>query len=143
MPDFASALKAEILRLARKEVRQEIEGLRKTVAQHRSELAELKRRLAALEKASAHRPAAQPQATEAPEEGEGPKRFNAKGFASHRKRLGISAAEAGALIGVSAQTVYGWENGSSRPRRSQLAAIGAFRKMGKRQVKARLEQAEG
>jgi DNA-binding transcriptional regulator YiaG len=44
----------------------------------------------------------------------------------------------GALVGVSAQTVYNWEAGKSRPRQQQLAAIAAIRKLGKREAQARL-----
>jgi DNA-binding transcriptional regulator YiaG len=44
----------------------------------------------------------------------------------------------GALLGVSAQTVYNWEAGKARPRQQQLAAIAAVRKLGKRDVKAKL-----
>jgi DNA-binding transcriptional regulator YiaG len=46
----------------------------------------------------------------------------------------------GILLGVSAQTVYSWETGKSRPRQQQMAAIVAIRKMGKREVEARLDQ---
>ncbi len=141
MANFASALKAEVLRLARKEVRKEIEGLRKAAANHRGEIAELKRRLATLEKQGA-RPGGRSSAKASDSEAPGTAtsiRFNAKGFASHRKRLGLSAAEAGLLMGVSAQTVYGWEGGT-RPRRQHLDAVAAFRKLGKRQVKAQLAE---
>ena len=50
MPNIASVLREEIVRLARKEMRSEMEGLKKTSAQFRSEIAALKRRVAALEK---------------------------------------------------------------------------------------------
>lgn len=65
-------------------------------------------------------------------------RFRVAGFANLRKKLGLSAAEMGQLIGVSAQSVYHWEAGKTRPRASQLAAIAAVRKLGKREVAARL-----
>ncbi len=55
-----------------------------------------------------------------------------------RKKLGISAADMGKLIGVSGQSVYHWETGKTKPRASQLAAISAIRKMGKRAVAAKL-----
>jgi len=42
-------------------------------------------------------------------------------MASQRKRLGVSAAECGLLIGASAQSVYNWQEGKARPR----AAFGA------------------
>ena len=67
-------------------------------------------------------------------------RFSAKSVAAQRKRLGISAADFGKLIGVSGQTVYAWEQGVSRPRKAQLAAFVAIRGVGKTEAKARLEQ---
>jgi DNA-binding transcriptional regulator YiaG len=44
----------------------------------------------------------------------------------------------GILLGVSAQTVYHWEAGKSRPRQQQLIAIAALRKLGKRKALAQL-----
>jgi len=44
----------------------------------------------------------------------------------------------GKLLGVSAQSVYHWETGKTKPRVSQLAAIAAVRKLGKRAVAAKL-----
>jgi DNA-binding transcriptional regulator YiaG len=46
----------------------------------------------------------------------------------------------GKLLGVSAQSVYHWETGKSKPRKSQLLAISAVRKMGKRDVTAKLAE---
>ena len=43
MPNIASILKDEILRLARKEVRIEIEGLKNASAKYRSDISDLKR----------------------------------------------------------------------------------------------------
>ncbi len=67
-------------------------------------------------------------------------RFKPQGVRAQRTRLGLSAPEMGALVGVSAQTIYNWETGTSRPRAEQLAVIAVVRKMGKREVKARLDQ---
>lgn len=139
MPNIATVLKEEILRLARKELRRELEGLKKASSQYRSEIAALKRRAAALEKQAARLEKA--GANPAPaREGEATEkiRFSPKGLATHRNRLGLSAQEAGQLIGVSAQTIYNWEAGKSRPREGQLAAIAALRALGKRAARARL-----
>lgn len=65
-------------------------------------------------------------------------RFSAKGFTKLRQRLGLSAAAMGALLGVTAQSVYKWEDGKARPRATQLQAISAVRKMGKREAAAYL-----
>lgn len=140
MPNIASILKEEILRLARKEVRTEVAGLKKASAQYRSDIAELKRRLTASEKqlAQSEKKAAKKQAAPEGDESATKVRFSAKGFASQRKRLGLSAGELGALLGVSAQTVYNWEAEKSRPRQQHMAAIAEMRSLGKRGVKARL-----
>ena len=142
MPNFASTLKNEIVRLAKKEVRKEVEGLRKASAQYRSDIAALKRQVASLEKQQARIEKKAPKSVAVDSEGEaGAKyRFSAKRFAAQRTKLGLSAGDMGALIGVSAQTVYNWESEKSRPRQQQLAAIAVVRSMGKRQIKAQLEQ---
>lgn len=144
MSNFAAALKAEVLRLARKEVRRELEGLRKVSAQHRSDIIELKRQVAALGKQVVRLggKSARRSSESEGEEPAVPTRFSAKGFATHRKRLGLSAAEAGLLIGVSTPTIYGWEGGT-KPRQSQMAPIAAFRRMGKREANARLTEMAG
>jgi len=59
-------------------------------------------------------------------------------MAANRKRLGLSAADFGLLIGASGQSVYAWEAGKTRPNADSLAAIAALRGIGKRAVEARL-----
>ncbi len=149
MPNIASVLREEILRLSRKEHRSQNAATRKSAAQHRRDIAALKREVAALKRQVASlmkrgsvRAAASMDAAAVP----GAKlRFVAKGLRSHRARLELSAGEFGKLVGVSAQSVYAWESGKTTPKRDQLAKIAAVRRMGKRDVMARLEQgsAEG
>ena len=144
MPNIANVLKAEITRLARKEVRDEVDGLRKTSAAQRSEIAVLKRRLHALESAikrlSAAQPVADPPrvATVADDESGRGLRFRAAGMAANRKRLGLSAADFGLLVGATGQSVYAWESGNAKPRQQAVAAIAALRGVGKREVADRL-----
>lgn len=140
MPNFASVLKDEIVRLAKKEVRREVEGLKKASAQYRSEIAGLKRRVAELEKQQGRieKQGTRKVATEVAGEGTTRLRFSAKRLAAQRQKLGLTAADMGSLVGVSAQTIYNWEAEKSRPRQQQLAAIAALRGMGKRQAKAQL-----
>jgi DNA-binding transcriptional regulator YiaG len=140
MPNIASALKDEIVRLARKEVRKEVEGIRKASVQYRSDIAGLKRRVAELEKLHSRlekKSSREAEPKVSSEEG-GRVRFSAKGLAAHRQRLALSAADLGSLMGVSAQTVYNWEAGKTKPRPQQLAAVAALRKLGKREAKAQL-----
>ena len=141
MPNIAAILKEEIVRLARKELRTELERFKKASSQYRSDIAELKRRAAALEKQQARLAKKDSGKVESQEEtSESTRfRFSAKRLAAQRQKLGLSAADMGALLGVSAQSIYHWEAGKTRPRQQQLAAIAALRKLGKREAKARLE----
>lgn len=144
MPNIASLLKAEILRLARKEVRNELESLKKALSNSRSEITQLKRRTDQLEKLQT-RVSKQVLGRPTPpksEESTTGIRFSAKRFAAQRQKLGLSAADMGLLLGVSGQSIYHWEAEKSRPRQAQLAAIAALRKIGKREAKRRLEQLE-
>ena len=127
------------------------EGLKKTVASQRAEIAGLKRRIQALE-AAVKRLAkthdagpARPRAVAPGDAGEPDAsglRFRAGGMAANRKRLGLSAADFGLLVGATGQSVYAWESGKARPRADALAAIAALRGIGKREVEARLAAAK-
>lgn len=140
MPNIASVLKDEIARVARKEMRAETQHLKKASAQYRSTIAALKRRLATLEKQVARlgRTGRRTAVAAPPEDAAIKLRFSAKGLIAQRRRLGLSAPQAAALLGVSAQSIYKWEEGKTRPRASQLPAIAALRSMGKKQAAQRL-----
>jgi DNA-binding transcriptional regulator YiaG len=142
MSNVASVLKEEIARVARKEIRREIASLKKASTAYRSEIAALKKRAIDLERqlrqlgktTERSAPAAAnedsvPQGT----------RFSAKSMASQRRRLGLSAAECGLLIGASAQSIYNWEEGKVRPHAQHLPAIFALRNLGRRQANEILE----
>ncbi|MDO8278934.1 MAG: helix-turn-helix transcriptional regulator [Burkholderiaceae bacterium] len=145
MPNIASVLKDEIARVARKEMRAETQRLKKASAQYRSTIATLKRRLAALEKQVARLgKTGRRAAVAAPAESDAIRvRFSAKGLIALRRRLGLSAPQAATLLGVSAQSIYKWEDGKNRPRASQLPAIASLRSMGKKQAAARLSAIAG
>jgi len=141
MPNIATVLKSEIARLARKEVRAEIEGLKKSLASHRSEIAALKARVVALEKAQRRAAKAEGPAKAAPADDDAASaiRFSAKGLAAQRKRLGLSVEDCARLLGASGMSIYKWEAGKAKPRASFLPAIGELRRMGKKGVAARLQ----
>lgn len=146
MSNIATLLKNEIARIARKEVRAELESLRKAVTSHRSSIAELKRSNQALEqelrrvrKSGGTRGSAAP-AAESAEEPKSRLRFSAKGLATQRQRLGLSAHDYGLLLGVSGQSIYKWEDGAAIPRARHLTDIAALRTIGKKEARARLEQ---
>ena len=141
MTNFAAQLKAEISRIAKKEIRSETKQLKKASVSYRSEIAALKRRLSELEKAlsKAKKVSAKPANSVNAEPSES-LRFRPSGFATLRKKLGLSAEQMGKLVGVSAQSVYHWEAGKSKPRASQMPAIAQVRKIGKRGATARLAE---
>jgi DNA-binding transcriptional regulator YiaG len=138
------SLKEEIRRLARKEARAEFSGTKRAAAQHRREIAALKRQVAAcrrqLDRIEAML-ARDPAGGERREVAEPQNRFSSRSVRAQRRRLRFSAADYGRLIGVSAQTVYQWEQGKSRPRRSQFAQLIALRSIGRREALARLAHA--
>jgi len=142
MPNIASILKAEITRLARKEVRAATEQLRKLVVAHRSEIAALKRRTHGLEQELRRLRKGTRAAVERVEQPETDStagqhtRFSAKSLASQRRRLNLSAHDVGVLIGASGQSVYNWEAGKARPRPSHIPAIAALRALGKKDAMA-------
>ena len=139
MPNIASLLKEEITRLARKELKANTESLKKAVSSYRSEIAALKRRVDTLERQAKKTARVVSRVQPEPPESDVKHRFSAAGLATHRQRLGLSAADYGKLLGVSALSVYKWEAGQVRPRASYLPAIAAVRSMGKREATARLE----
>jgi len=57
---------------------------------------------------------------------------------SQRRRLGLSAADCGLLVGTTAQSIYNWESGKVRPRARHLAAIAALRTLGRKDAQAHL-----
>src|SRR3954447_3073720 len=140
MPNIASALKTEISRLARKELRVETDGSKKAIASYRHQLAEMKRRVQALEREVAKLRKQEGKSQPKEEAESSPSlRFRPDGFAKHRQRLGLSAKDMGLLLNASALSVYKWEQGHARPRAKHLGAIAAVRKIGKREAQQRLE----
>jgi DNA-binding transcriptional regulator YiaG len=141
MPNVATVLKSEISRVARKEVKSGITPLRKAVSTYRTEIAALKRRTQAVEQllrrlANGHmKEAPGADVEQVPERF----RFSAKGLASQRQRLGLSAEQCGRLLGASSQSVYNWEQGKTRPLARHLPAIAALRGLSRKDATARLQ----
>jgi DNA-binding transcriptional regulator YiaG len=141
MPNFSSLFKEEVTRLARRQVRQEVESLKKASGQYRRDIAALKREVARLGRQAARGERVRSAAAETPDSASGTKvRFVAKGLKSQRERLGLSAAEYAKLAQVSQQSIYNWESGSTRPRAEQIAVLASLRVLGRKAARARLEQ---
>lgn len=143
MPNLATVLRDELIRVAKKEVRRETTTLRKAATLHRSDSAALKRRIAALERQVARLLARSPASASEKESGlpQAPSkfRFSAKGLRAQRKRLGLSQEELGLLVGVSAMSVYNWEGGA-HPHPKRMEAIAALKQLGKADARAIVEK---
>ncbi len=140
MPNLIHALRNEITRLAKKEIKSQITALRAASIRYRREIAELKRGTRDLEKRLAHieqQERRRVKKAPSPELAEG-RRFSARGLKSHRAKLGLSAADYGLLAGVSGQMIYIYERGEAKPRTAQLAKLVAARGLGKREALHRL-----
>ena len=148
MSTFATSLKSEIARVARKELKDELLSLRKSATAHRSEIAALKRDVKALMVAlrATQRALPKPEAAPTKDPGtssaRGPKssakEFDAAAFAALRQSFGITQAQMATLVEASPLSVYKWESGKVTPRAAQLERIQAVMKMGKRAVANRL-----
>src|SRR4051812_11615528 len=86
MPNINALFKSEVARLVRKEMRAELQAVKKATGAYRSEIAALKRRtqslekqLGRLQKTTARRESADPEDATEPSQS---LRFSAKGFAS-------------------------------------------------------------
>lgn len=136
MPNIASVIKDEITRLCKKELRSQLDPVRSASARYRSDIADLKRRLVALERQNQKLQKQIPAPAEASTDEDRRLRFVPKGLASLRKRLGITVEELAGLLSVSPQSIYNWQTGKSVPRRAQLEKLASIRGMGKREAGA-------
>ena len=141
MPNLAAVMKDEIRRLARKEIKAETATAKRSVAQHRKDIIELKRQVRDLTREVAYlRKQAHKRSATTPVSGATvTPRFSPGWVEAHRHRLQLSAADYGDLVGVSALTIYNWEKGKTKPGPQHLAAWAEVRTLGKRDAIKRLE----
>lgn len=159
MSTIANALKSEIARVSRKEIKAEVLALRKASSAHRAEIAALKRALKTLaslvrqlQKSSAGagatvqaRPPVAASAGSSERRAVAGKRrpdFSGELLLAHRTKLGLTQVQMARLIGASALSVYKWESGKARPRAAQQEQIAAALKLGKRAAWAKLNDSQ-
>lgn len=161
MPNIAVVLKSEVSRLVRKEVRQDLEDLKKALRAQRTENTAMKKQLAAVERTLAKLSATLSdspkavQATDAQPRAPGKRApapasntdfrasFSPEGFAQLRKSWNLSAESMGSLVGASGQSVYKWERKGVMPRDKQLAQIWAIKDLTRDQALAQLAKLQG
>ena len=145
MSNIITALKAGIARIARKEAKQAVAPLHKPTTGARHVLADLKRRVAALEKENKRMAALlskipQPEPKEEPAKAKG--WISGKGVRSLRQKIGLSQEAFAKLVGVSPNCVYQWESkpGMLRLREKTRTSVIAARGLGAREAKAKLAE---
>ena len=146
MLNLQSVLRQEIRRFARKEVHSELEATKKAVAQHRRDIAELRRRNKALEQTVSYLQSRETKRLKAgPSTAEPPPgtRFSAPSLKAQRRKSGLSQEDYGRLVGVTGQTIYTWERGRTKPDGKHLATLVSLRRIGKREAQRHLALLEG
>ena len=142
MGSLIASLKSEITRVARKELKGELQSLRKATTAHRSEIAALKRQVKLLaSELKTFKRTVQPLTSKRPTEHEAPSvrmRFTAERFAALRSRLGLTQVEMAKVLGASNLSVHKWEAGTAQPRAAQLGKISLAMKLGKREARTLL-----
>ena len=148
MPNLGTVLKDEIRRLARREIKAAIAGLKRDNADLKRTVAQLKRRVKSLErdnrllKAAEKRLREQTFRAKAGNEELESVRFTARGIRALRKKLGLSQDDFSRLLGVSPQAVYLWESKEGRLvlRDESKLALLDLRNIGAREARRRLEE---
>ncbi len=145
--NIAQVLKAEISRISKREAKALITPIRKSSAKVRPDVADLKTRLALMEKEVKrlnvlviNLASTQPAPAEAPEEGRA--WISGKGVKALRRKTGLSQKEFGMLAGVSPRAVTLWESqrGMLKLRDATKKAIMAVRGVGKAEARKRLAE---
>ena len=148
MSNIAKVLKAEIMRISRKEAKGATQGIGKTNTWLRKIMADLKKRVVLLEKENKRLAATtrnfQVESPQKPNEETSKARLTSRGIRSLRGRLGLSQAGFAKLVGVTPYSVYLWETKKTALslRDKTKAALLSIRGLGAREAKEKLAEAE-
>ena len=148
MSNVMKELKSEIARLARKEIKADLVPVKRVVIAQRSLIAGLRRQIDAMQKELAALKKAVPapdKAVLARTEPAGRFWITGKGVKALRKRLGLTQALFGKLVGVSVPTVVNWEahSGKINLRKAAAGKLQGLRGIGKRQAAEMLGLGKG
>lgn len=140
------SLQTEITRLARKEIKKELEPIKRVNATQRGYIADLRREVGELEKevARLRKATGVPAPMVVDEEAAQKFWIMGKGVVSLRKKLVLTQADLGKLAGVSTQSVIKWEKHEGKiPFRQQKTAdrVQVIRGMSKTKAWAELGKA--
>ena len=147
MSNVVKILKAEISRISKKEAKSATQVIGKSNTWLRKTVADLKKRLVLLEKENKHLVVAikkfQVEQSQKPDQEEGKKaRFTSRGVRALRKKLRLSQADFGKLVGATTHAVYLWEKktGALNLRDKTKSAILSVRGLGAREAKEKLAE---
>ena len=142
MAKLEMILKAEIVRLSKREMRKVTVPLGREVRSLKGTVSHLRKTVSLLEKFAARQQSEmasdRSRLQAAPEEMK-KARFSPRLIRLLRKRLRITQRELAALAGVTVGAIYQWEQGLFEPRNDKKGALVALRKLGRREVKKLLE----
>jgi DNA-binding transcriptional regulator YiaG len=147
MSNVVKILKAEIARISKKEAKSTTQAIGKSNTWLRITVADLKKRLVLLEKENKRLIAAmkkyqvsQPQKDEKEEDKKA--RFSSRGIHSLRKKLRLSQADFGKLLGTTPHAVYLWEKkaGALNLRDKTKPAILSIRGLTAREAREKLTE---
>ena len=143
MGKLEGIIKAEIARLAKREMRKISVPLGKDVWLLKNMVSQLRKTVSALERITASQEAeskkGKAQLEASPEEVK-TSRFSPRLIRSLRKHLGITQNELAILAGVTVGAIHQWESGIFVPRAAKKGVLVALRKLGRREVKKLLEK---
>jgi DNA-binding transcriptional regulator YiaG len=149
MSNIAKVLKAEIVRISRKEAKGATQGIGQSNTWLRKIVADLKKRVLFLEKVNKRLAGTmkkyQVESPEKPDQEEGKKaRFTSRGIRSLRKKLRLSQLDFGKLLGTTAHCVYLWEKkeGALSLRDKTRAALLSIRGLSAGEARTKLDEAE-
>jgi putative transcriptional regulator len=143
MGKVEEALRSEVIRLVRRELRNVVVPLGRQVRELRRRMGPVTRAVARLERLAAVQEReirARRERLEVSEEDATRARLSAGLIRKLRLRLGVSQSQLAALVGVSTTAVTQWERGAITPRGQNRAALVALRRVGRRDVRRMLEQ---
>jgi len=142
MPNFAKAIKEEITRLARKEMKKasgplndRVRQLSRTVSSQGKTIARLEKTVSKQEKELRE---AAPVPEVAPPEEVKKARISPRLVKTQRKRLKLNQSDFARLLNVSVAAVRSWEQGRALPKEETMATFVAVRKLKPKEAWERL-----
>jgi DNA-binding transcriptional regulator YiaG len=150
MSNVVNVLKAEIARISKREAKSATQGIGKSNTWLRKTVADLKKRLSLLENENKRLAATvkkyqveSPQKSDQEESSKA--RFTSRGIRSLRRKLRLSQADFGKLLGTTPHAVYLWEKkeGALSLRDKTKAAILSIRGLGAREAREKLLELGG